>query len=357
MKNLSYEIEKLREKIIISGERRKILFIGLNVILTLVAFVMSIANIFTEQYILMVSTLLFTALCVFNILLLRTKFSEKYVYISFAVEGMILLAFFTISGIPEGFSVLWICLVPSFALLIFGRKSGSFFCIMVFVMMVFLFWVPFGKNLLQYSYSETFMLRFPFLYGAMYMISFFVEYVRSETEKQRIQAEHRYRFLYRHDALTGLYNRYGFNEILNQMLDSKEQKYAALILLDIDDFKIINDRYGHDVGDEVLKNIASLPKKILCEHCRFCRWGGEEFMILMQCDHNPMEMAEKVRKFVENTPTSYNGTPIKATVSVGVCIARNLREVSALQLIHHVDQCLYKSKRDGKNKVTSVTLG
>lgn len=173
--------EKVKRAIVDDQSRQRLMFIGLNAALAAVAFVMSVVNIFTAEYVLMVSTLVFSALCLLNILLLRTKVPHTFIYLCFAAEALVLLSFFFITGIPDGFSVLWVCLIPSFALLIFGQRYGSVFSLIALGMLVFLFWIPAGNGLLQYGYSSTFMLRFPFLYTAIYPISLFEEYVRSET--------------------------------------------------------------------------------------------------------------------------------------------------------------------------------
>jgi len=348
--------KRIKDSIVNDQSRQKVMFVGLNATLALVAFFMSVVNIFTAEYLLMSFTLVFSILCLLNILLLRTKIPRNFIYVCFGTEALALLGFFFISGIPDGFSALWVCLIPSFALLIFGRKHGSLFSLIALAMMIFLFWTPIGRELLQYEYSGTFLLRFPFLYTAIYLISFLEEYVRSETQNQLKEAEQRYHYLYRHDALTGLYNRYGFNEIVDAAFADPPHKRIAVMILDIDDFKFVNDRYGHSAGDEVLKKVASVPSAVLCEHSRFCRWGGEEFCVLMQCNHDPVEMAEKVRKAVGDTVIAYEFARIHITVSIGVCIASDISQVDIATVINRADECLYTSKKNGKNQVTTVTL-
>lgn len=133
----------------------------------------------------------------------------------FEVETLALIAFFFISGIPNGFSAQWICLIPSFALLVFGTKKGTIFSATAFAMEIFFFWTPLGRSVLMYEYTKEFMLRFPFVYVAFYIITLFIETSRSETRKQLASLEKKYEYLYRHDELTGILNRYGFYEALN----------------------------------------------------------------------------------------------------------------------------------------------
>lgn len=346
-------LKKIKTAVVSDPLRRRLLFFFLNGALSLTSTIMTVINFFTGEYLLLLATLLFAIVCLCNLLVLYfSRMPEKIIYYVFGLEAMILLAFFFISGIPDGFSALWICLIPSFALLIFGIRGGSLFSLLALVMMIFLFWIPAGRSLLHYAYTETFMLRFPFLYSSIYLISLIIEYVRRETQNQLDQAKRQYRYLYRHDALTGLYNRYGIHEFMVDTFSGKKDQRVAVILLDIDDFKAINDHYGHECGDEVLKMVAAVPLRTMCEHCRCCRWGGEEFLLIMQCEHDAAAVAEKIRWEIDRTPVKYKEQQIHVTVSVGVCVTDVLADMTVHDLIDRADQALYHSKNSGKNQVT-----
>lgn len=335
--------------------RQKYLFRWLNMLLAIVAFGMSVINVFTREFTLMVSTLLFCVLCVLNFMLVE-KFprSQRGCHICFAMEALALLGFFFISGIPDGFSALWICLIPSFALLIFGPRNGSVFCLVALVMMVFLFWLPAGRGLLQYRYSQTFMLRFPFLYISVYLISLFMEYVRGKTQKQLAESEEKFRHMYRHDALTGLFNRYGFDELMKEALADESVGRLAMMMIDIDDFKQVNDTYGHAADDRVLQRIARVLSTSFCEDSSYCRWGGEEFLVAMWCEHDPRQVAETIRRKVEDTVILYEEQEIRVTVSVGVYVARREKQLYMDRLQSEADKCLYQAKAAGKNRVVVV---
>ena len=121
--------------------RKELMFEWLNILLALVSFFMTVVNVFTKEYILMVSTFVFSVACIINAVLIKRGTRVKRVtYTIFVVETLALLAFFLISGIPNGFSALWMCLIPSFSLLIFGRKSGTRYSIVTFFMLLFFFW-------------------------------------------------------------------------------------------------------------------------------------------------------------------------------------------------------------------------
>lgn len=342
---------KLRE-IIVSGDKcRRAVFCIVGVALSVISLAMSIINIFTDERILMIATFSFSLVSLINVLLVIffTKI-EKPVRIAFMIEDMALLAFFIVSGIPNGFSALWVCLIPSFAMFVFGLKIGCWFSSATFLMLAFFYWMPFGKSLLQYSYTSEFMLRFPILYLAVFFVAILMEIMRNETQKQLEESKGQYRYLYRHDALTGLYNRYGISEYMDVQMTENDK--ASIIIVDIDDFKNINDSYGHEFGDEVLKRVARRIPELMCSECHCCRWGGEEFLLIMRCRHDAVETAENIRREIEALEFIYGEEIVNVTVSVGVCVAKSDKKVGVHELIDVADKALYRSKETGKNSIS-----
>lgn len=155
-----------------------------------------------------------------------------------------------------------------------------------------------------------------------------------------------------HDELTGIYNRHGFNEKLKRIMNDKRIHRGAAIMMDIDDFKIINDTYGHDAGDQVLKVIAQTLIGIIRHDDVFCRWGGEEFNAFICSDDDAEAIAKRIRETVESTVINYEGKDIRITISIGVCIAEDIRAVTTADVINRADKCLYISKCNGKNRIT-----
>lgn len=337
--------------------RQQFMFKWMNIILSCVSLFMTVVNIFTKEWSLMYSTLVFGIATILNVLIVH--FKPRFTLVIrplFFLEAGALLLFFTITGHPDGFSVLWLCLIPSFVLCIFGRKYGSIVCGISFLIVIFLFWIPVGRDLLQYDYGSTFLLRFPFLFLAIYLLSLFIETIRAETQKQVYKTEAKYKYLYRHDALTNLYNRYGFNETIQQIYLNEDIHQLSLMIFDIDNFKMVNDKYGHDIGDEVLKNISSIMREIFCEHTFYSRWGGEEFTALMTCNHDPSEMAELLRKTIDERIWKVENYEIHITVSIGLCIVENKQNINPATLIKIADQCLYQAKKNGKNCVINQVI-
>ena len=152
------------------------------------------------------------------------------------------------------------------------------------------------------------------------------------------------------DALTGVYNRSALCEIYPLLIKSEYLKPIGLIVFDIDNFKKINDTYGHLVGDIVLKKVSEVVKKHLRRNDIFARWGGEEFLILLpQTDlEGSLKVAEKLRKAIEelNIP-ELKGR--KVTASFGITVIKNSETLN--EAVLRADEALYEAKRNGKNQV------
>lgn len=157
------------------------------------------------------------------------------------------------------------------------------------------------------------------------------------------------------DDMTGLYNRRYFDRHLSVML-SKAQSQGrdmALMILDIDHFKAVNDTYGHDVGDMVLKEFAARLKRNIRGIDLACRFGGEEFVVLMpDTDMTQAELvAERVRQAVAERGFEVNaGRPLSVTVSVGVTLHESDADTPET-LVKRADVALYRAKREGRNRV------
>lgn len=150
------------------------------------------------------------------------------------------------------------------------------------------------------------------------------------------------------DSLTGVYNRHQTNEEIDIEM-ARENRYDgsfALLMLDIDHFKDVNDKYGHDVGDYVLKELCVVVSNSIRESDRFGRWGGEEFILILPEINKEaaMKFSDKLRKSI--SLHSFNGVE-KVTVSIGVSIYNNKKTKE--NLLKNVDMALYKAKEDGRN--------
>ena len=151
------------------------------------------------------------------------------------------------------------------------------------------------------------------------------------------------------DALTSLLNRRGFLPLVKSLMDGGKAKKFCIAFCDLDDFKRINDSYGHEAGDEVLKHTTMMIKQEL-PGCDICRWGGEEFVILLKdCDLAAAKIkVERLRKTIESNPTSFFGKQIFVTITIGLeQYTPKYSEPEAV--IKKADERMYYGKQHGKN--------
>ncbi len=156
-------------------------------------------------------------------------------------------------------------------------------------------------------------------------------------------------YLALHDALTGLFNRYFLEECALQRIArfKRHDEPLSVVMFDVDNFKAINDTYGHDMGDLVLKSIAELLRKLTRKEDVVARIGGEEFVILMDCS---LEVAAtKTEKIRLALAESYPGA-LLVTASFGVATATKELMVFA-DLLKKADLAVYQAKANGKNQV------
>ncbi|MEA5553376.1 EAL domain-containing protein [Anabaena cylindrica UHCC 0172] len=169
-------------------------------------------------------------------------------------------------------------------------------------------------------------------------------------QRQQVEAKIRYQAL--HDLLTGLPNRLQFNDILAQTIDKadEEQKSLAVMFLDLDRFKMINDTLGHTLGDELLQNVAQRLTHSLRPGDTIARWGGDEFTILLpQISDNQQitQVAAKILQAIEE-PFYLHGHELYISSSLGISLL-NKHSPDAETLIQHADVALYYAKDEGRN--------
>ena len=157
------------------------------------------------------------------------------------------------------------------------------------------------------------------------------------------------------DRLTGLNNRAYFDQVFEQQL-SLAQRYntdLSLLFLDLDNFKDINDRFGHQTGDYVLQSVAALIEKEKRDSDIAIRYGGEEFILLMPHTGsiNGLILAERIRKLVSRTVINHNEHAISITISGGLASYPKDGDVSS-DILAVADQALYQSKGAGKNLIS-----
>ena len=196
-------------------------------------------------------------------------------------------------------------------------------------------------------YSAFAMVFSVIFYNAMYIYSSENKLTILEQKNRQLSADAH------EDALTSLLNRRGFLPLIKSLMADDDESKFCVAFCDLDDFKRINDSYGHEAGDEVLKHVATMIKREL-PGCDICRWGGEEFVILLNgCNLVTAKgQVERLRKSIESNPTSFFGKNIFVTITIG--LEENSEKYSSPEdIIKVADSRMYYGKQHGKNMLVA----
>jgi len=162
------------------------------------------------------------------------------------------------------------------------------------------------------------------------------------------------------DALTGLSNRHA---VMRRIELTWQRAMVAdsvcMLLIDLDHFKQVNDRYGHQGGDAVLCAVAQRMQAMLPDNAMLGRWGGEEFIIVIEATDQgrSLDFADRLRHQIGDTPVSWQALDIAVSTSIGVAMLDKARCVNVDEWIASADRALYRAKREGRNRVELARLG
>jgi diguanylate cyclase (GGDEF)-like protein len=177
----------------------------------------------------------------------------------------------------------------------------------------------------------------------------------SERNRQLESMLHHVESLAITDPLTGLFNRRRFADVLRRevAVTRRYKNSLALLMIDLDHFKVINDRFGHDAGDEVLRAIAAALSSGLREVDLAARYGGEEFAVVMPHTSkvNAVIVAERVAKQIGALQHQFQGETLSLTASIGIAEVADLGDPTSENLVKAADVALYEAKRAGRNRI------
>ncbi len=225
-----------------------------------------------------------------------------------------------------------------------------------------------GTQLLQYIkltkvISMSLKATLPIVLIGLTYILYLVFKRNYEKENQRLQEAmveldsnyEQLKIMASTDFLTGLYNRAGFTEVIMEFLE--QNKNIVFAIADIDKFKNVNDTYGHEVGDLVLKEFAKTIKGCLSEEDAIGRWGGEEFVIAFTgvSEEQAYNLAENIREKILDIEIIIDEEQV-VNISASFGVARHNNSISSIvNTIAQADEALYVSKNSGRNKVTKYS--
>ena len=176
-----------------------------------------------------------------------------------------------------------------------------------------------------------------------------------ELEDHLVEARENMRFQATHDPLTSLWNRGVIEELLSREINrsQREQTCTVVMLCDVDHFKQVNDQFGHNTGDDVLRELARRLQRSVRSYDMVGRFGGEEFLVILnRCDAaSAASRAENIRAAVAKKPFPTRSNSLSITISVGLALSTEFDGHTLDQLLCAVDQALYAAKGAGRNCV------
>lgn len=286
---------------------------------------------------------------------LQLRFTSD-LFIVASTTAMVMLHFFwLITGDLDGAGPFWtmVLLPPFFHFL--GHRVGSIISIGMLVVGIILVLTPLGPYI-PAQYDKNYIMRYFCAYGIMIMMCYMMEYVQYQVRNNLHIAREVASLKSKTDALTGLANRYGFNDYVgfHEKRSSPEAGLFGVIVCDLDNFKLVNDQYGHEVGDELLVEISDNLRSMVRSEDLVSRWGGEEFLILMlDADRQGvMVLAEKIRRKIEQSTMELGSAELHVTLSLGIQVQSVNQPLS--ETMKEADQAMYEAKNTGKNRVVAA---
>ena len=283
-----------------------------------------------------------------------TLFKNENLRISFAYFEIILFSAMSelISGGHFGYLyfVIGMVAVIFFMLPYSNRKKhvyqliGAGFAVAIGLISVydyFLYPELMDKVLLYKPFEKSMNLVIT-LFSLFYLSNLYLVELRTTQEKLDYNSNH--------DMLTGLYNRRFFESIMKRSKEEKETSFSVA-MLDVDDFKKINDTYGHETGDKVLATVSKCIESCLPENAVAVRWGGEEFVLYLPLVDNAqaLEVLNMFRTKLSEQAIYHKGTRVSITATIGLCTGESIADYE--EYIRQADEKLYWGKKHGKNQI------
>lgn len=196
----------------------------------------------------------------------------------------------------------------------------------------------YDKSGLNNTYSESLLVN---------IAASFSQAIKNTLEHSRVKN------LAMRDGLTDLFNRRFFDEALAQKVKCPDLLPVSLLLIDLDNFKQVNDTFGHQSGDQVLKTFANILKESCRGQDMVARFGGEEFAIILSQTKTATAhaIAQRIRNRLEKTIFTFDERQHRMTVSIGLATCQEVNTIFTSNLVKQADRALYQAKKTGKNKV------
>ena len=291
-------------------------------------------------------------------LLLHSKVLYNHVLAPFILVVSLagLMLYLVITGGVANTGPLWIYVLPPVAMFFAGVVYGVITVAVFITLCSYILFAADGWFVVA-QYTTEFKLRLLYSFATVTFLSAYYEHSRQTSFNIVKDLSDKFEKQAQQDILTRLPNRRGIQQFIEfeSARARRQKKPLTLILCDIDRFKRVNDQYGHDGGDVVLKHVSDLFKASIREQDGVARWGGEEFLFVLPDtdESNAVVLAEKVRETLATSPVDIQQKNVVITASFGV--AQIDFEQGLDKALTLADKALYKAKEKGRNKVLSAS--
>ena len=350
---------KIVDRLVDDDFRRAFSLILLSALLSIVSFVAFVAHIThdSKDDLLMAWILLATFIfssAIFFLTLFVRKYHTTYRYI-FIASVVALFTYLCYDGGPYGFFYFWILLIPAFSFIMFGIFEGLICSIPMFIVLMVFFWTPlFDRIKWGSTITDDFKLRMLEVYLVCIVLGFVSELLRYVNAKRLKSANEHYEFVSMHDFLTNVANQTYLARYLNDVYEKRSEISSfGCLFIDVDGFKLVNDKYGHLFGNTVLIKIAEILSED--KSAFVCRWGGDEFVICFKnIDEDLLvRIGEKYRAAV--SAVSFEEKPhFHITISVGAVLMPVDDTFNFNHVLELADSANRRAKNKGKDNVTLV---
>jgi len=303
------------------------------------------------------SLFLLISVIIFPFYMLLLKITKRLLlaaFASFLHVAVLIFVFLFTYGVAFSPSVPWLVVLPLVAIYYFEGRLLIFNLALLFVaeIGVLIFSSMSTIELPMSMQSMAILLSMSTICAMVFIVT-----LTYSTIFQYSASEKHLRFLNSIDELTGIGNRRYFMAAAKEVVahDYLKGNPIAVLMIDIDDFKTINDQYGHDVGDIAITTIANLSKNALREQDILARIGGEEFAVVLSNTNlsTAKKISERLRASIERHTLSVSKTvTIKLTVSIGLASRKTLQDKDLQGVLKAADIALYDAKTNGKNRVS-----
>ncbi len=333
---------------------RKRITAAFALLLTMATMVLFIVyHFYNQRYLIVGLDGIGLSLCLALFCYLRRTAKPDIVYLVICGFFIVMFSITTFLGRVDISYFLWSFVVPIACFTLLGATNGVAVTMIYFFISLFLMTAP-ETIMSSEPYASSVVSRYCVVYLIITLVSFYYESTQKVMFKQIQKEKKKYERDSKLDPLTEIFNR---REMMARIgIEQKRQlrhgKPFTLILGDIDNFKNVNDTFGHDQGDHVLRRISRIMKDQIRGIDSICRWGGEEFLImLVETDlDDGQKVAERIRKNIEETAFEYQNSTITITITCGLSVFHGADDTIE-SCIKRADQALYRGKEQGKNQI------